>query len=199
MNFKGKAGNYEKPELGSFAAICVRILDLGTQDVVDFQGKKKLMHKVLVSWELDQKMKDGKPFIISKKYTVSLHEKANLRKDLESWRGREFTPEEVDAFTEKSILGKACLISLVASKDGNYVNVGGVTSLPKGMVPPVQVNPSVFLSLDPNEFSQAVFDGLSDKMKATIMLSPEWMELKGEKHEGPVQEEEPSATEEVPF
>lgn len=199
MNFKGKGGDYENPALGSFAAVCFKIIDLGTQDVL-WQGQKKRQHKVFISWELSQKMKDGRPFAISKKYTVSLGEAAALRKDLEAWRGKKFTQEEIDVFSEKSILGKACLITLVASKDGQYVNVGNVTAVPAGLPIPALVNPLCFLSLNKDEFDQKVFDGLSDKMKASIMSSPEWAELKGlppEAHHG---DDAPSeSTEEVPF
>lgn len=192
MNFKGKGGEYENPELGAFSAICYKVIDLGTQDVV-WQGSKKRQHKALISWELSQKMKDGRPFAISKKYTVSLAENAALRKDLEAWRGKKFSQEELDTFTEKSILSKPCLLTLVSSKDGQYVNVGNVTVLPAGMPVSPQINPNVFLSLQKEEFDQKVFDGLSDKLKAQIMLSPEWHELKGTKlnsHEDAPSEEE---------
>jgi hypothetical protein len=182
MNLKGKGGNFEKPEPGPFAAVCVRVIDLGTQKA-SWQGKEKMSHKILVSWEVDQKMKDGRPFMLSKQYTVSLMETANLRADLESWRGRPFTQEEIDTFTEKNILGKPCLLTLVPSKDGKYINIGNVTGLPKGMTSPGQVNPSTSLSLDPEEFDQAVFDSLGDTIKAKIMLSPEWKVLKGDNGE----------------
>ena len=43
-------------------------------------------------------MPDGKPFLVRRRYTASLHEKSALRKDLESWRGRAFTNVELDGF-----------------------------------------------------------------------------------------------------
>jgi len=36
--------------------------------------------------------------MISKRYTMSLGEQSTLRKDLESWRGKKFTPEELQGF-----------------------------------------------------------------------------------------------------
>jgi hypothetical protein len=36
-------------------------------------------------------MKDGKAFSIHKKYTLSSHKKATLRKELEAWRGVPFS------------------------------------------------------------------------------------------------------------
>jgi hypothetical protein len=197
MNLKGKGGNFEKPEPGLFAAVCIQVVDMGTQES-EYQGKKKHQRKILVTWEIDQKMKDGRPFLSRKQYTVSLMETANLRADLESWRGRPFTQEEIDTFTEKNILGKPCLLTLVPSKDGKYINIGNVTGLPKGMTAPVQVNPSTSLSLEASEFDQSVFDTLGDTIKAKIMLSPEWKILKGDNGEH-VPTDEGGPAEEVPF
>ena len=45
------------------------------------------------------------------------------------------------------------------------------------MTAPTQVNPSIFLSLEPAAYSAAVFDAQTDKLKAIIMASPEWQSL----------------------
>ena len=84
-------------------AICYGVYDLGTHINPTF-GKSE--HKVLIQWELPGQRidieKEGKmvnlPRAISKRYTLSLHKKANLRKDLESWRGKSFTEQEEEAF-----------------------------------------------------------------------------------------------------
>jgi hypothetical protein len=178
MNFKGKGEDFEKPSVGPVAAICYRVIDLGTQEG-DYKGTKTKYRKILVSWEINEKMSDGRPFSISKRYTVSLAETSQLRKDLEAWRGKAFTEDEMNMFTEKNIVGKPCLLNLTASEDGKYINVKGISGVPKGMEIPAQVNPSLSFSLEEGEFSQAVFDTLTDKTKATIMLSPEWAKLKG--------------------
>ena len=56
--------------------------------------------KIMASWELlgEDRMDDGKPFTMSKSWFLSMHEKATLRKDLESWRGRPFSLEEESSF-----------------------------------------------------------------------------------------------------
>ena len=40
----------------------------------------------------------GRRFDVARVYTLCLHERAALRKDLESWRGRKFTEQELDGF-----------------------------------------------------------------------------------------------------
>ena len=37
---------------------------------------------------------DGKPLIASQFFTLSMHEKASLRKFLEAWRGKAYTEEQ---------------------------------------------------------------------------------------------------------
>ena len=100
----------------------------------------KVQHKVVVAWELDQRIENpeseynGKRFVQSKRYTMSLHEKSSLRKDLESWRGRAFTAEELQGFDLEKLIGACCLMSIVhAEKDGKtYANLSAIMALPKG-------------------------------------------------------------------
>ena len=76
------------------------------------------------------------------RYTLSLHENAALRRDLQSWRGRAFTETELAGFDLKTVLGVPCMITLVHSPDGKYANIQAVAGLPKGMEAPPQVLPS---------------------------------------------------------
>ena len=49
---KGNAnGSYTPAPAGTHIAICVKVIDLGTQRV-EWQGDVKLQHKVLLAWEL---------------------------------------------------------------------------------------------------------------------------------------------------
>ena len=66
------------------------IIDLGHQ-ATEWAGETKIMHKVVLTWELhgddDQgkplKTDDGKPLIVSKRDKVSVGDQARLRQDLE--------------------------------------------------------------------------------------------------------------------
>lgn len=84
---------------GPHAAVCVDNVDLG-METVEFQGKKKEQHKMKLVFETDELLEDGKPKIISKKMTASFHERATLRKDLETWLGRPLSDEEVNEGVE---------------------------------------------------------------------------------------------------
>ena len=80
------------------------------------------------------KMKDGRPFAIFKNYTLSWSEKANLRLDLQSWRGKPFTQEEMQRFDLKNVLGAWCMLNIIERPGKNdnkmYTNVDGVTPVP---------------------------------------------------------------------
>ena len=44
-----------------------------------------------------EKMDSGEPFLVWKRYTLSLGDKATLRAHLEAWRGRKFTADELES------------------------------------------------------------------------------------------------------
>lgn len=169
-------GDFENPEPGSYAATCYKIIDIGTQ-TSEYQGKANSRRQVILGWELDEAMSDGRPFVMSKFYTASLSEKANLRHDLAAWRGRDFTPEELGGFSPRNILGKPCLVTLTKNDKGK-VRVSGVAKLPKGMSAPPLQNETLFFHLD--EFDQATFDKLSDGVKKLVVQSPEYQKLMGD-------------------
>lgn len=169
---------FEQPPVGTTVARCIKVIDIGTQ-VGEYQGQPTHKRQVIIGWELPTELMGegehkGKPFVVSRFYTASLNEKANLRKDLENWRGRPFTDVELGGFDSKNVLGKTCMVSLMQNEKGK-VRVSGVIAMPKGMEVPAQVNPSVYFSLD--EFSEPVFESLSDGYKKMIAASPEYAKI----------------------
>lgn len=125
---------YEPLPVGVIPAVCVTYYDCGIQR--GFQGK--LQHKVVILWEMDARRTDGARFLATKSYTASLSEKANLTADLQSWRGRAFTPAELDGFDLDSIVGKPCQLNLVQITKANgepFVEVATVLRAPKGWAP----------------------------------------------------------------
>lgn len=180
--------NFTMTPAGVHVARCFRMVDLGSQET-EFQGQKKMTHKLMVSWELlgDEMMDDGKPFSVSKRYTVSLHEKAQLRKDLEAWRGKQFTPEEEALFDLTKVVGAYCMVNIVheIGKNGNeYANIASIMPLPKGMPKPDGVNQIVVFNLDSPDIE--LFNSFSDKLKATIQAAPEWNQ-RTDKNDFPVE------------
>lgn len=142
--------SYQLPPAGIHRAVLFQVCDLGIQETT-WQGVTKHQHKVRFAWELtDELMDDGKPFSVSKQYTANLGSKANLRKDLESWRGRPFTNEELDGFDLQNVLGAPCMVNVVHNENNGktYANVTAVTPLAKGMEKPVAHNPLLHFDLD---------------------------------------------------
>lgn len=167
---------FELAPSGAFVARCYRVVDLGTQ-TFSVMGETKQAHQVLITWEINKTMADGKPYTISEKYTVSLHEKAKLRAVLESWRGRKFTEAERQGFDLKNILGKVCFINIVHTQKGDksYANVASVMPVPEGMPSPAAVNETVHFDI--NEWSQAEWDKVPRYYQEMIKKSPEWQQL----------------------
>jgi hypothetical protein len=182
MTWARGGGDYKDAPVGTHIARCVGLIDLGTQKH-EYQGKTSIRRQNIIRWELPTELMDeggsaGKPFTVSKFYTTSLHEKANLYADLVNWRGREFTPEELAGFEEKNLLDKVCMVSLTENDKGK-VRVTALIAKPKTMECPPRVNDLVYFSLEPDRFDRATFDRLSDGIKTIIMKSPEWAELNG--------------------
>lgn len=187
-------GDYEQAPVGTHIARCVRLIDIGTQEG-EYEGRKNSRRQVVVGWELPDELMTkgesaGQPFLVTRFYTQSLGEKATLRKDLVTWRGRDFTPDELEGFDAKNILGVACLLSITANDNGKS-RVSGVMKLPKGTKAPDQINPTLYFSLEPGEFDATVFEGLSEGYKKMIRQSPEYREFTSDTTAEPWPDEEP--------
>lgn len=181
MSLTAKANDGEgfarAPE-GTHVARCFKIVDLGTQYNAKYD---KNHHKIMLVWELPEELIPdgelaGQPFAVSGWYTLSLGEKANLRKDLESWRGKSFTSDELAGFNISKLLGATCLLNLVHNTvdDKTYVNISSIMKMPKTMECPASINDLVIFDID--EFDEEVFETFSDNLKAKIKESKEYKE-----------------------
>ena len=129
-------GDFVPAPAGTWPAVCVDVVDLG-ELYSEWKGEK--VHKIRLVWQINERMPDGRPYICQKQYTASLHEKSSLRKDLASWRGMDFRPEELAGFDLENVLGVGCLLSIVqqTGNDGQlYGNVAAVMRLPQGYEAP---------------------------------------------------------------
>lgn len=205
MMVSSSGGDFKPIPEGTYVAVCVRLIDLGTQ-ITTFKGVDKLQRKVLIAWEVPDEIVefDGekRPALIMQRYTASLADKANLRKHLEAWRGRRFTEDELRGFDLFNVLGKGCQIQVLHSEDGAYANIAAIMALPKGLPAPVPFHPLINFSLDKGEFSESLYDSLSDKLKQQIAQSPEYKEAVGL---APARSDQPSESfhgdmdDEIPF
>jgi hypothetical protein len=125
---------------GVYAAWCYGVVDLGTQPDT-WKGKPKDSPKIRIFFELPtvketfDKDVGPEPRTVSKKYTKSLSDKAHLRADLVSWRGKQFTEEELKNFDISKLLKAPALVTIVHDKkdDKVYANIASITTLPKEM------------------------------------------------------------------
>ena len=154
-----------------------------------------MQRKIMLSFELiNELMEDGRPFSVASRYTLSGFANAMLRKHLENWRAKAYTDDEFAAFDITKLLRVPAMLTL--TEDGEYVNITGVSPLPKGTPIKPLVNEAQVLILTPEDFDQAVYDKLHEKLQATIAASPEYQAIKTGK---PVQRPNEDLDDEIPF
>ena len=126
---------FEPAPPGPHPVVCCDVADLGQQETK--WGKKDM---VRIYWMLNQSMEDGRPYLVAQQYTASLHEKASLRKDLESWRGAPFKEEELRGFDLEKLIGIPAYLNIVhnvsQTNGRTYANVASIMPLPKEMESP---------------------------------------------------------------
>jgi hypothetical protein len=169
-----ETGSIKMISPGTYPGRCVRVIDIGTQHS-NYQGKEMVKKQVIISWELPNEIIPdgdyaGMPYMVSKFYTASLHEKANLRKDLEAWRGKSFTASELEGFDLKKVIGAPCMLSVIHDNDKTKINA--VMALPKGMELIKQISESIFFDID--EWNDENFNKLTDGIKKIIMKADEY-------------------------
>jgi len=184
-------GNFKKVPPGAYIGRCYKLIDLGTQRG-EFQGESKIAHKMQIGWELfgddDQGQPltvdvDGRqmPMTITKSYTLSLHEKAGLRKDLAAWRGKDFTDDEAKGFDVSKLIGAYCMVNCTHSESNGktYTNVAGLTPLPGALknAKPAPVHDNLIFDLDKPDMK--VFSTFHEKLQEAIKKTPEWAKLHG--------------------
>ncbi len=181
MSLTAKPGASITPvEVGNHHAICVAVIDLGTQYN---ERWNKSQPTVMLTWELPDfpiQGENGQPDpskgfrLMSKEYTAILHEKSNLYKDLVSWRGVAFTSEELEGFDVKKVLGANCLVNVIHNIKGanTYANVSTVAKLPKAMTAKVGTYQLIY---DMDERIMPIPEGVPEWIKEKIQASEEYI------------------------
>lgn len=124
----------EQIPVGMHQAVCAMVCDIGTHKG-EYKGKPTMRHQAVVIWELNEHKTlgqfAGERFQTAKFYTLSLDEKANLRKDLESWRGVPFTQDELKGFDLEKLIGANCFLNFIHEE--GKAKIKAITPLAKGM------------------------------------------------------------------
>ena len=169
---KSAETSYPKVPIGVHKARCVKVIDLGTQKQ-EYAGEISWKRQILVIWELPEELNNDQPMTISKFYTLSLHEKANLGMDLTSWRGRPFTETEKQGFDVTKLIGVTCQVN-VMHKDNGKEDISSIMPLGKDDKIAEQFNPSVSFDIDNYQKGQKeTFNQLSEGIRRMILRSKE--------------------------
>lgn len=133
----GDQKTFEPAPEGLYPLVCCDVVDKG---IVETQWGKK--PKVQLRWQLGEQAgvrDDGKPWLVVRTFTASLHEKAELTKCLVRWRKKAFTPEELIRFDLEKVIGAVGLANIVhvTLDDGRvFANVDTIVPLPREMPRP---------------------------------------------------------------
>lgn len=179
-------GDFTPAPEGTHFGVCDMVVDLGHQRTT-YMGAETIKKQVYIRWQVpaqriewtdaDGNKREG-PMVIGKIYTASLADKANLRKDLQSWRGKVFTDPELKGFDISRLLSVGATIT-VTHKESNgrtFANIASVGGIPVGIQPP-QVDGQTVL-----------FD---DDHPGNITLLPKWLKEKIAMRADPPKEDDP--------
>ncbi len=165
---ESSGGTFVPAPAGAHVARCFACIALGTQQPNNAAFNPSF--KVMLMFELPNELVEGTedPMTIGKEYTCSLSEKANLRKDLEGWRGRQFTADELKGFDVANVVGQPCVLSIIGYTKQNGqqgTKINSLSKLPKGSACPPAVHKPIIYEIE---------HGRND----TFLSLPEWIRKK---------------------
>lgn len=174
---QGGGDDFKLVSPGMHPAVCDMMVDLGLQEQKSQLYGDSVKHQIYIRWQIPGERleyeKDGQkiegPMTIGAYYTLSLGEKANLRKALQGWRGREFTAEEAAKFDVSAVLGKPCILNIIhkTGNDGKVrAKIDSIGPLMKGL--PAPELESAAILYDGGEEQSPVWDKLRPWMHDTI-------------------------------
>lgn len=142
---KDAASTFTPHSEGQHAVVCVDVVNLGV-NVESFPGKppREVAKVALVfaSGERHEQVVDGdRPLkIVTVEMAQSANEKANLRKFLESWRGKSYTAEQAEAgLPITKLYGHPALVSIehvLTRAKRRFAKIVSIGPLPAAMPKP---------------------------------------------------------------
>lgn len=171
-------GNSTIPQLepGVYTGVASALIDLGLQENSMY---KKTQRKVIIIWNIVGEtitVKDEElPRVISKEYTMSLGEKSTLRKDLEAWRGKVFSADELEGFDLRNIINTACQLQINAQeKNGRtYTNIAAIMAIPKGTKIDTVDDTYIFDTYEPESWNNydKIPNWIKEKIKKALNIT----------------------------
>lgn len=172
---------------GTYMAVCVAVVDLGEQyKQFEKQKQGKYAEECMFIFEIPSERvevdgEDKPRWLSSRRFTVSLHERAALYQMLTSWRGKALTDAELDpqgeGFDLMQMAGVPAMLSVtIAEKDdgSKFNRIEAVTGFPKGIPAPQPENE--ILIFDADEPDMAVLDKLPEWIQNIIRKSTQFSE-----------------------
>lgn len=178
-------------EDGVYMAVCCGLIDIGMQKSEQFKTESR---KMMIQWQvIGQDFEyNGQmtPRKLQKQYGYSLGNKSNLKKDLEAWRGKAFTEEELKGFDLGNILNVPCQLQILNKErvgKSNYNDIAGIMALPKGIaVPKLTDHELIMLDLeDSNTFQyiHKVQNWIQDRVKQATNFEVSGLKKYMEEHQ----------------
>lgn len=132
--------NFDPHPEGQFPARCVDVIDRGWSKGGQYGPKYQVCFVYYAGEEVERDV-DGKkvmfPLLVFSTFTATLSERGLLRPHLESWRGKNFTSEELEGFDTENVFGAPCFINVMHDPTGKYANIKTIMPLPSGMEAPL--------------------------------------------------------------
>jgi len=159
------SGDFKPHPEGIHPAICVDVVDLGLVET-EFQGQKRMVNKVKVVFESEQKTEDGKACTVWKNFTASLHPKSNLSAFIGKWRGRPVLPGE--SISLDKLVGACCTLVISHQKNLSGKTYAAIDAVSK---PTKKVTPSG--TYDPEAARQRYADWKAKKAGTPVASVPQ--------------------------
>lgn len=139
---KDSGGGFSPHSEGQHAVLCVDVVNLGVNVERFADQEPREVAKVALVFASGEQQDDKSLTLVTTEMTLSANEKANLRKFLESWRGKSYTPEQAEAgLPINKLYGQAALISVehvMTRKGRKFAKIISIGPLPKAMTAPDQ-------------------------------------------------------------
>ena len=135
INAKQGESKYKPHGTGQFIALCADVIDLGEKVDSGPNFPDKLSPKCVLAFQTGYKNPETGDLVdATQEYTISMNEKANLRKALESWRGQPYNEGQVsDGVPLHKLTGQWALITVAhktSAKGRTYAFIQSIVGVP---------------------------------------------------------------------
>lgn len=180
---------------GVYPARCYAVVDFWTQEK-KFKDQDKDVHEIGIYFEIpelsyeyeDKETKEKKTGskTIWTTLSASLSSKSNMRKFLETWRGKKFTEEELKGFDLKNVLWVKAMLQVVHSEDGKWANIQAAMPLYKWVTVDKTDREQILFEIDFEKAEKQewfcdedIFEKLPEFMQTKISNSKEYRKYHG--------------------